>query len=151
MARCPLLYVRGNHDDALERNPPEGCICIEDQVYHYQGIRILGLGGSYRYRDGHNMYTEAQMERRILRQKFRLWRSGGFDILMTHAPARHINDMETPTHRGFQCFTRLLDEYQPRFFVHGHIHKNYGRGIPERTVYRDTTVLNASGRCIFEY
>ena len=52
MARCPLLYVRGNHDDALERRPPEGCVCVEDRVYDYQGIRILGLGGSHRYREG---------------------------------------------------------------------------------------------------
>ena len=73
MARCPLLYVRGNHDDGLKEEPPEGCVCIEDRIYNYEGIRILGLGGSYQYRLGDNMYTEGQMERRILRQKFRLW------------------------------------------------------------------------------
>ena len=27
MAHCPLVYVRGNHDDALINNPPSGCIC----------------------------------------------------------------------------------------------------------------------------
>lgn len=151
MARCPLLYVRGNHDDALEFEPPEGCVCIEDQIYNYQGIRILGLGGSYRYRAGNNMYTEAQMKRRILLQKPRIWRNGGIDILVTHAPARHINDFDTVTHRGFQCFVRLLDQYHPKYFVHGHIHKNYGLEIPERTVYHDTTVINASGQCVFDY
>ena len=95
MARCPLLYVRGNHDDDFALEPPEGCICIEDRIYVHQGIRILGLGGSYRYRKGNNMFTEAQMGLRILRQKPKLWRSGGIDILVTHAPARHINDFET--------------------------------------------------------
>ena len=97
------------------------------------------------------MYTEGQMARRILRQKFPIWRSGGIDILLTHAPARHINDFETVSHRGFECFVRLLDQYHPRYFVHGHIHKNYALDIPERSVYHGTTVLNASGRCIFEY
>ena len=24
--------------------PPEGCTCIEDQIYVYNGIRILGSG-----------------------------------------------------------------------------------------------------------
>ena len=57
---------------------------------------------------------------RILRQKPKLWRSGGIDILVTHAPARHINDFETLTHRGFECFVRLLDQYRPKYFVHGH-------------------------------
>lgn len=152
MARCPLLYVRGNHDDSFRRKPPEGCICIEDQIYQHQGMRILGLGGSHRYRpDGENMYTERQMERRIRRQRYRLWRNGGFDILLTHAPARHINDFDTVSHQGFACFTRLLEVYRPKYFVHGHIHLNYGREIPRRTAFGQTTVLNAYQKCIFEY
>ena len=44
----PVLYVHGNHDDRYEKTPPEGCICIEDKIYEYKGIRIIGLGGSYR-------------------------------------------------------------------------------------------------------
>ena len=112
MAHCPLLYVRGNHDDRLITEPPEGCICIEDQIYVYQGVRILGLGGSYRYKNGENMYTERQMEKRIKRLRFKLWRSKGFDILLTHAPARHINDFDSLSHKGFECFAGLLS--QPR-------------------------------------
>ena len=27
MAHCPLVYVRGNHDDRLIEEPPQGCIC----------------------------------------------------------------------------------------------------------------------------
>ena len=46
MIAVPVLYVHGNHDDKYERKPPEGCICIEDTVYMFHGIRILGLGGS---------------------------------------------------------------------------------------------------------
>ncbi len=30
---APVLYVRGNHDDKYEKTPPDGCICIEDQIY----------------------------------------------------------------------------------------------------------------------
>ena len=54
MIAVPVLYVHGNHDDKYERKPPEGCICIEDTVYMFHGIRILGLGGSYRYKPGVN-------------------------------------------------------------------------------------------------
>ena len=151
MARCPLLYVRGNHDDLLLREPPEGCVCIEDKLYRYQGIRILGLGGSCRYRAGENMYTEGGMSRRILRQKLRLWRSGGVDILLTHAPARHLNDMDDLPHRGFECFNRLMEDYRPRYFVHGHIHHSYGFKIPRLSAYGDTTVINACGSYAFDY
>ena len=40
MASCPVLYVRGNHDDILIDDPPGGCICIEDTVY---GVATTGL------------------------------------------------------------------------------------------------------------
>ena len=151
MARCPLVYVRGNHDESFEIDPPGGCICAEDTVITVEGVRILGLGGSHRYRDGTCMYTEEQMRRRIRRLWFPLWRHKGFDILLTHAPARHINDFDSASHRGFECFADLLDKYRPRYFVHGHIHKNYGMNIPQRTGWGDTTVINASGHFIFEY
>ena len=145
MARCPLLYVHGNHDDRFPREP-EGCVCIDDSLYEYKGLRILGLGGSYRYGKGKYMYTERQMRRRIRRLGFTLWRKKGFDILVTHAPARGINDFDTIPHRGFECFVELLDRYQPKLFLHGHIHRNYGAEVPRRTRRGDTEIVNA-----FEY
>ena len=151
MAHCPVLYVHGNHDDVFDQAPPEGCICVDDRLFVYEGVRILGLGGSYRYRSGKYMYTEKQMHRRIRRLWFQLWRHKGFDILLTHAPARHINDFDSLSHRGFACFVQLLDKYRPKYFIHGHIHRNYGVGIPRRTVREDTTILNAYDHCILDY
>ena len=37
-----ILYVHGNHDTRYERQPPEGCICIEDSIYVHDGVRRLG-------------------------------------------------------------------------------------------------------------
>ena len=45
MARCPLLYVHGNHDTSYAKEHPEGCDCIDDMLIEYNGLRILGLGG----------------------------------------------------------------------------------------------------------
>jgi Icc-related predicted phosphoesterase len=151
MAHCPVLYVRGNHDDAFADQPPEGCVCIEDQIYVYEGVRILGLGGCHRYRDGENMFTERQMAARVRRLWRQLRRHGGFDILMTHAPARHLNDFDSVSHRGFDCFVTLLDRYRPRYFIHGHIHKNYGIHIPQKTQRGETTIINAYDHCAFDY
>lgn len=150
LASCPVIYVRGNHDDQLEAVPPEGCLCAEDRIVVCGGLRILGLGGSLRYRPGGNMYTEEQMRRRISRLRLQLWRYQGFDILLTHAPARHINDLNDLPHRGFQCFVDLLDRYQPRYFIHGHVHLNYGSGLPRRTERGSTTILNAYRHYILE-
>ena len=151
MARCPVVYVRGNHDEEYLDRPPEGCLCAEDQVVVVDGVRILGLGGSFRYREGGCMYTEQQMRRRIRRLWWQLKKHGGFDILLTHAPARGVNDFDTLSHRGFECFRELLDKYRPRYFIHGPIHRSYGHDIPQRSQYGGTTVVNAYDSCIIEY
>lgn len=151
LSNCPLLYVRGNHDDTFLESPPEGCECVEDRIFVYNGVRILGLGGSFRYRDGENMYTEWQMKRRIRRLWLQFLKYGGFDILLTHAPARHVNDFDSLSHRGFDCFRTLMERYKPDFFIHGHIHRNYGANIPRMSQFDETTVINAFEHYVFEY
>ena len=149
MAGCPLLYVHGNHDDRNRRDP-EGCICIDDLVYDFKGIRIMGLGGSFRYRDGKYMYTESQMKRRLRRLWYPIKKRNGIDILVTHAPARHLNDLDTLPHRGFECFNTILEKYQPKLFLHGHVHRNYGI-FPQRTTHNGITVINAFEHCVIDY
>lgn len=123
---CPLLYVRGNHDDRYEDNPPEGCVCIEDGIYNFRGLRIAGLGGSMRYKPGNNMYTEKEMRSRVRRLRRKIWFTNGIDLLVTHAPAKGYGDMDDLPHRGFECFNKLLMRYQPLYLLHGHVHKSYG-------------------------
>ena len=57
---APILYVHGNHDTRYDKRPPEGCICIEDTVYTYGGVRILGLGGSMLYNGRAHQYSQKQ-------------------------------------------------------------------------------------------
>ena len=137
-AKAPLLYVYGNHDVA----EPEGCICIEDQIYEYKGLRILGLGVSMRYKPGPHQYTEAQMRRRIALLWWQLIRKRGFDILLTHSPAYQLGDGDDLPHRGFQCFLELMDKYKPKYFIHGHMHLNYGGRGKRKQQYKDTIVIN---------
>ena len=49
ISSAPVLFVMGNHDKACRKDDYHGCICIEDDIFVYRGIRILGLGGSMRY------------------------------------------------------------------------------------------------------
>lgn len=147
---APVLYVHGNHDDRYEQTPPDGCICIEDRIYVYKGVRILGLGGSMRYKPGEHQYTQTQMRKRVRKLWGRLKYHGGFDILLTHAPAYGLNDGDDMPHRGFEAFRTLLDRYQPAYFVHGHVHMNYGRNFPRLSAYNGTQVINAYEKYIFE-
>ncbi len=149
-AKCPVLYVHGNHDTKYTEHPPEGCICIDDSLFVYKGVRILGLGGSMRYKNGKFQYTEKEMQRRICRRTLDLWRYGGFDILLTHAPMADFHDMEDLPHRGFVCFRRLLEKYKPKYFIHGHVHLNYGK-FPRTDTYKETIVVNAYEKYVIMY
>ena len=148
--QAPVLYVHGNHDDRYEETPPDGCICIEDQIYIHEGVRILGLGGSMRYKPGSNQYTQSQMRWRVRKLWLRLKYRKGFDILLTHSPAYQFNDGEDLPHRGFEVFRTLMDKYKPAFFVHGHVHLNYGRQYTRLSTYNETQVINAYEKYIFE-
>lgn len=150
MSGVPVLYVHGNHDGRYVQNPPEGCICIEDQIYVYNGVRILGLGGSMRYKDGRYQYTQSEMNKRVRKLRWSLRKKRGFDILLTHSPAYHLNDGDDLPHTGFKAFCELLDKYRPAFFVHGHVHLNYGRNFPRLSEYQGTQVINAHEKYIFE-
>lgn len=151
-AKVPILYVHGNHDGVYDITPPDGCICIDDDLYVYNGIRILGLGGSQCYNYGSYQYTEKQMQKRIRKLKRKLKKNKGFDILITHAPARGFNDGEDLPHAGFEAFHALLDTYLPKYFVHGHVHLNYQWNQQRECQYNEhTTVINAYERYTFEY
>ena len=151
MGRAPLLYVHGNHDKTYDLHPPEGCDCIEDKLVVVKGLRILGLGGSPLYSGGPHQYTERQMRRRIQRLRFKLWRAGGVDIVVTHAPAQGYGDAEDYAHRGFECLADFIDKYKPSYLVHGHVHMEYGGGSIHRELHRGpTTIINACERYVLE-
>lgn len=151
LSGAPVLYVHGNHDDKYAKIPPEGCICIEDQIYVHEGVRILGLGGSMRYSEGEHQFTERQMRQRAAKLRLPLLFRHGFDILVAHAPAYQLNDGRDLPHQGFQTFVNLMEKYRPKYFLHGHVHLSYGRNHKRYDKYLDTHVINAYERCVFEY
>lgn len=149
MGRAPVLYVHGNHDAKYEFRPPEGCDCIEDDLVSVNGVRILGLGGSPVYTGGAHQYTERQMARRIRKLWWKLRRAGGVDIVVTHAPAKGCGDADDYAHRGFECLLKLMDRWQPKYLVHGHVHMNYKKA-PRILRRGETTIINAYERYILE-
>ena len=142
---APILYVHGNHDEVYRDHPPEGCVCIDDDLYVYNGLRILGLGGSFRYRPGEHQYTERQMRWRVFKLWPKLLKHKGFDILLAHAPAFGIGDDTDRAHRGFEIFVKLMDRYQPIALVHGHVHQGYRFDFKHEREHGKTKVINAYG------
>ena len=148
---APILYVHGNHDGNYKEGEPGGCICVDDAVYVWKGLRIMGLGGCSRYnKEDTFQYTEQEMRRRARKAMRQARKVGGIDILMTHAPASGLNDGTDRAHKGFEVFNEILDEYRPGWFIHGHMHLNYGANLPRVCMRGETTVINATERYLFE-
>ncbi|SCW59911.1 Predicted phosphoesterase [Ruminococcaceae bacterium YRB3002] len=152
MVNVPMIYVRGNHDDEFMLEPPLGADCIENKIFKYKGIRFLGLGGCIRYKyDAMNMFTENEMKMRIVRATPKIMLAGGFDVLVTHAPAKGYGDMPgSHTHEGFQCFNYLMNKYQPAYMLHGHVHNNYGIVKMESEHPSGTKIVNCCGYKIID-
>jgi len=159
-ANVPLLYVPGNHDPNVK--PPDttwtplhaempvpgaqGCENLDGRAVDVNGVRIAGLGGSLRYKEGPNQYTQAQMLRRAI--SLELWislkrvrRGRKLDILVTHAPPFGVAEAKDETHQGFKAFNRLIKKFHPLLLVHGHVHP-YGRTLPELRL-EGTRIVNA--------
>ncbi|OXM42550.1 metallophosphoesterase family protein [Amycolatopsis alba] len=167
----PCVFVPGNHDPDLSGYTrygglsmkdgfpavwpgPAGGVNADGRIVDIGGLRFAGLGGSVRYNDGPNQWTQRQQARRarrLVRQaRFRRWRDGrDVDVLLTHAPPRHCGDREDPPHRGFDCLHRTIELLRPKWLLHGHIHP-HGEPVPDRVV-GGTTVRNVVGHRIMEF
>lgn len=157
MLSVPCFYVCGNHngveytENGAELRGPRGCVSLDDRSVCFGGLLIAGLGGSIRYNQNPGaQYTEAQMLLRVWRLAprllaNRLYYGRYLDILLTHAPPLGIHNGPDWPHRGFRAFLMLMDYFRPRYLIHGHVHRSYGYGLPTRTRYRRTIVLNTAG------
>ena len=150
LMKAPLYYVGGNHDIRYENTPPQGGLNLHGRLISFEGINILGLEGSHWYNGGPFQYTEGQMRSIIRRLGPKLWWRGGIDLVVTHAPPRHIHDAEDPCHRGFECYHRLINKYQPCYFIHGHIHRTFDDPADRVTLVGKTKVVNTYGYNLLE-
>ena len=148
--KAPLYYVRGNHDIRYAETPPAGCSDLHGRLVKNRGINILGLEGSHWYNGGPYQYEEWQMRSIIRRLRPTLWWRGGVDVVITHAPPRHIQDAEDPCHKGFECFRRLIQKYRPAYFIHGHIHREFSDPAKRITIFDRTKVVNTYGYYLLE-
>ena len=105
----PVLYVHGNHDGKYDQVPPEGCICIEDKIYVHKGVRILGLGGSMRYKPGPHQYTEMQMKQRVAKLWPKFFLHG--HVHMSYGRKHKRYDRYLDTH-VINAFERCVFDYE---------------------------------------
>jgi Icc-related predicted phosphoesterase len=166
----PLLFVYGNHDEGpLPAAHPEGD--ADHRNFHYYdrdtgatyvgfrlrreaGLIVMGLGGSIRYNNGRNQYSQAQMWLRVAAMApvllvNRLLFGRAVDVVLTHAPPKGIHDGKDACHRGFAAYLWLMRAFRPRYLVHGHVHVYDSRESRVAT-YRHTEIINAYGHYVVD-
>ncbi len=130
--------------------PPGGCTNVDGRVVRVGDLVVAGLGGSHRYREGPNQYTQREMRRRARRLARRVAFRGPrrVDVLVTHAPPLGLGDDSDPCHQGFAAFHDLVERLRPKLLLHGHIHP-YGQDRPDRWI-GDTRVVNVIPHRVLE-
>jgi len=154
MLNVPLLYVHGNHDPPVEYSwsghestGPGGGTNMHGRLIQEKGLAIVGLEGSIRYRpQGNFQYTEAEMWTNVWKLApalllNRLITRRPLDILLAHSPAYGIHNGHDYTHVGFKSFLWFMQQFKPRYLLHGHHHVYNPLEVTE-TQYEQTTVIN---------
>jgi len=159
----PLFFVFGNHhiEDmkhykrlwdvpiAPEERAYFGCgaVHLGTKVKIEGNFILAGLGGSMRYNNGYNQFTDFEMffemTKLIPRLLWnRLFHGRFLDILLTHAPPKGIHDKNDKCHWGFKTYLWFMKVFKPRYLVHGHIHL-YDLCDVRCTKWEETMVVNA--------
>jgi Icc-related predicted phosphoesterase len=146
----PLFYVKGNHDIRYAPSNLLGCDNIHAKLVRFKTLNILGLEGSIWYSGGVNQYTDKQMDKIIFRMWFSLWKKGGVNLVVTHAPPKDIQDGPDHCHTGFDSFVKLIEKRSPHYFIHGHIHKEFETLEQRTTIVNTTRVINTCGFTILK-
>ncbi|MCD6426160.1 MAG: metallophosphoesterase [Anaerolineales bacterium] len=138
----PLYFVHGNHDHSKKieqdetQTHPLGGDNLHGRICREQGLLLAGIDGSIQYnRKTKYQYTQGEMWSHVLRlvpgMLYNKLAYGRFlDIFVTHAPPRGVHEGVDWTHQGIKAFRWLIDNFQPAYHFHGHIH-----------IYRPDTVI----------
>ncbi len=143
MLNIPLFFVHGNHANQIEetvagpKHMPEGGTNLDMRVIRFENLLLAGLEGCLQYNYGPFQYSQAEMWMRSFTLVPRLFynraRYGRFlDIFITHAPPWKIHDQDDRPHQGIKAFRWIIQCFQPRIHLHGHIH-----------IYRNDTVMES--------
>lgn len=179
MLNKPLYFVFGNHNlkhyhrfkhpkQSAEGHPLYsgaelnfgteyfGSVYIDHKVKYIRrsNLIIVGLGGSMRYNNGENQYTEFQMYWKIfsLFPKLliqRIFHGRWCDILLTHATPFGIHDKSDRCHVGFKAFLFFMRVFKPKYLLHGHVHLLDLNELREAS-YCETEIINVFGHYVLE-
>jgi len=156
MYKAPLFFVRGNHDLLLLTEGPVG-ENLHDQLIKYRGIRMLGFEGVPNYNNQGVQFSNIDINILFFKFFIKTLFLERPDIIVTHAPPKGIHDGPDNAHRGVPEYAKMITQFKPKYFLHGHNHLDYHSNLKWRskfhqiTMVESTTVIRIYGYYILNY
>lgn len=123
----PMIFCAGNHDYHI----PEQVIDITNKLIDYKGFSIYGFP-YIPYIEGDFNY-----ELRISDMKEAVREIPKVDILVSHAPLKHI--LDNGMGNSVLLNHLMYNDLMPKYFLCGHIHESSGT-----SQFKDTIISNAA-------
>lgn len=112
-----IYGVTGNHD-AKDLLKMVGIEDVNGKAIDYNGIRIAGLGGSFKYKDNDYMSMLTQQESSYICNNL-----PAADIFITH-DSGHYQVSDEYAHQGLVGITEYIERNKPALHFYGHHHEN---------------------------
>lgn len=114
-----IYGILGNHDTWGQYHR-YGVKDIHCRGFLCNGVKIIGLSGSYKYKETDTYAMLTQQESVRLTSEF-----PNCDILVTHAKAMDLScDKNNCSHDGLLGIATYIQRCSPTYHVHGHMHVN---------------------------
>ena len=133
-----IRAIYGNHDVPISGRTPITHFGLTELKYEeFNGVRLLGVGGSLRYKKGYQVFWEQDECSEYMSKQPEA------DVLITHDLAygernrllypnitigSQYNIPDHPAHIGLKGFAEYLTKYPKCRHIHGHIHRSYKEG-----------------------
>ena len=111
-----ICGILGNHDSWQKYEQYE-INNINGKVLNINGVRIAGIGGSYKYKNSIEYALYTHEESIELADKLE-----DADILVTHDKP-FIEDKHNPAHDGLKGITKYIYKNHIPLHIHGHLHE----------------------------
>mgnify|MGYP000844877011 CR=1 FL=1 len=135
----PIVGVLGNYDnfDTLEK---ANVINVNLRTVTVNGIRITGIQGCHKHKhDNYPSYTQKESLDIVKNME-------KSDILICHSPPSDVHDSKTrPSHKGLLGINMYIKEFEPKYCIHGHMHK------VSKSLYYNTIVIGVYGLQVLNY
>lgn len=112
-----IYGVLGNHD-SWNKYEEYGITNINGKIIEIKGLKIAGLGGSFKYKntDSYVLYTHEESIQILSNVE-------SADILITH-DRPYIKDNNDTVHDGLKGITQYIYTNHVPINIHGHLHEN---------------------------